>query len=437
MRSIVPLKRFICRTRTFCISTEFKVTSTGKCGQLFSENMANKNVISAINGDVGSSEIAQQQYVNSMKKEVKVFKETEKLVGRSEVVGLAAEVLSIPGSLVFICGGCSVGKSLVGRKVFQTLKEVDASGKRSVGVIHLDARGGSDIPDAMRKAIDGGPTIWNNERGSTSLNLAYLPLERKRTVQHTIHNFAELRADRVGHKVLILDEANKFLQLGGTCTGGTSVVARDLMDAIILNTKQPNRMSALLVSADDLPVHLKRLGVHPNHISDTIMVGEPSPQEALDWLYSLGVKEHLAKLLISVYGGNVHQLCGFLQRLPFLLRHEPGGICVQMQQVTNISAALSEWRREGNNTHELQCVLESLARTGFAPISHDDPVAGLLTRMDIACFLSAGAIEYHVPPSVRQQQEGLVPASQLTRVLIWWALDQEQRRGKFYAENNI
>jgi hypothetical protein len=142
------------------------------------------------------------------------------------------------------------------------------------------------------------------------------------------------------------------------------------------------------------------------------------------------VGEYLSSALLDCYGSNVYQICMFLQKLPYVYERAHTKINIFMGPMMNINRALYEWKADNGEEFVIREVLEELARTGFAPMS-DNKVARLLTKFNVCTFLTADAMEYQVPEGLRRSysREGLIPASQLLRVLIAWKLMQMEVSG--------
>lgn len=197
-------------------------------------------------------------------------------------------------------------------------------------------------------------------------------------------------------------------------------------------TKEKNLMTVVLVSTDDgLPSRMEQLGLNPLHITRTLVIGEPTPSECRDLLcYKFGVGEYLTNALLSCYGGHVYQMIKFLERLPRAFENNQ---CIDIfkRPAGNIGRALDAWLADGGDESEIMLVLEELSSTGFVPIMSGSKLGQVLTKHKVCAFLPAGAVEYQVPRGLRAKREGLVPSSQLIRVLIPWKLWQIEVRDRY------
>eukprot|EP01031_Cornospumella_fuschlensis_P024156 gene24157-29218_t len=162
--------------------------------------------------------------------------------------------------------------------------------------------------------------------------------------------------------------------------------AKELLNAVVLHTKQLRHMSVLLVSSDErLPFHIRNLGVNPCHITHTFVINEPTPRECLDLMQKqFGVGEHLSSALLDCYGGN----------LPHAYESVESTIDIFMGPATDNGNAPYQWKTEEGGEAEIRKVLEELARTGFVPMQSTSKLAQLLAKLNICVFLTEAAEEY-------------------------------------------
>lgn len=236
------------------------------------------------------------------------------------------------------------------------------------------------------------------------------------TISEAVNVLATAHSSDTQHTVLILDEANLFLQ----CTGDKKAARGrevQLIDALVKATKQDTLMSVVLVSSDEgLPF---QLGTRPDHISKCVVISELNPRETRDLLQNeLGVGAHLTNALMDCYGGHVFQMCKLLQELPRVYDREESEINLFMMPKDSITRALSAWSAGGGDEVVILRILEELARTGFVPASRGNVLAKVLTDHNVCAFLMEGAVEYQVPKELRAKRTGIIPDSQLLRVLI-------------------
>ena len=389
----------------------------------------------AIAKDVESSGKDAGEYLWEVKMKAAQYLEEDEICGRADIIADIKGFMLQKGSLTFVTGGSSVGKSKIMESIVKAIGEAQLTGevtelpKARVSVFMADGRGKKDLVAAMSDLATGKVAAVANKASLTfpygaSVGFDFPNADFKVSgVAEAVGKLARMHSRETDHSVLILDEANAFLQ----CKGEDEVVkrAKQLIQAVVCNTKQNMLMSVVLVSSneglgEELPYHLMHLGVNPHHISNTLVISEPTPRECLDLLQKkFGVGEHLSTALLDCYGGNVYQMCMLLMELPDAYQREESQINIFMGPSTSISRALSAWREDGGEEAEILEVLEGLARTGFVPMSSgNNKLVRLLTKFYVCAYLTAGAEEYQVPRELRAKREGLVPASHLLRVLI-------------------
>lgn len=222
------------------------------------------------------------------------------------------------------------------------------------------------------------------------------------------------------HVVVVLDEANAFLQ---TTNKGTDDTVK-LFNTLVLHTKQTRHMSVVLLSSDEaLPFRLGDLGLNAAHVREKLVVGGAAPQEMLRLLEELGAGKNLRELLVRVYGGDVWQLEVAVGRLVTAV--ETGGQAhVLREPLDYIEDAIALWVAQGGDKERLVYVLEEVARCGFCPLDKNDTLAHVLTKSNACTFLSNGAQEFFIAPEVRCNRSGVTASTPLVRVLIPVALER-------------
>eukprot|EP01031_Cornospumella_fuschlensis_P024149 gene24149-29209_t len=400
----------------------------------------------AIAKDVESSGKDALLYLRELNNKASHYLKEDAICGRSEICAdIKNTAILNEGSFAFITGGRSVGKSKIFRSLAKAIgefqsKEIaidEASEHTRVSVVMLCGRENTDLVRALDEvaseallssaAANNLPSFISSGPGLAvdfdfwGINFA------GGTIAEAVGALAMNHPQNTNHTVLILDEADSFLQCTDKDTPDKQAAAKELFNAAVLYTKELRHMSVLLVSSDErLPFHIRNLGVNPCHITHTFVINEPTPRECLDLLQKqFGVGEHLSSALLDCYGGNVYEMCMFLIGLPHAYESVRSKIDIFMGPATYIGKALYQWKTEKGGEAEIRKVLEELARTGFVPMQSSSKLAQLLTKLNICVFLADGAEEYQVPTELRAQRAGLIPASQLLRVLIAWELAQE------------
>jgi len=361
----------------------------------------------AIAKDVETSGEDIQLYLCKIDEKASKYLKEDNICGRFEICAEIKELMLKEGSLVFITGGRSVGKSKIMASIVQAIGKDQRTGdfksekqraQTKVSVVLVDGRDEMNLVDALDQVAAG------QAAGNVAQAVRALAMKHPQATNHT---------------VLVLDEANLILNCSGKEAAATQRTLA-LFNAVVAHTKQRTMMSVVLVSPDEgLPYHLLDLGLNPDHIFSTLVISEPTPRESLDLLRNkFGVGEHLSNALVDCYGGNVYQMCKLLQGLPFKYTHPHVEINVFMGPSASISRALDAWLADGGAESEILQVLKELARTGFVPMRPGNKLARLLTRHNVCAFLTDDAVEYQVTKELRAKEAGLIPASQLMRVLI-------------------
>jgi hypothetical protein len=391
-------------------------------------------------------------YLHEVKTKASKYLKGDDICGRSDICARIKDAMLENGSLVFVTGGRSVGKSKIVANIVKAIGEAQAAGtvmdppQPRVSVIMVDGRLRTDLVLALSEvqatavATQDMPTLEHSAQPITALAVDFDFKDLNFAhgdVLDAVETLAFEHPQDTSHTVLILDEADTFLD----CTGKDGAAARvkALLNAVVLYTKQKQTMSVVLVSSDEGLAYrrLHELEINPDHITSTFVINEATPRECLDLLRTkFGVGEHLSSALLDCYGGNVFDMCMFLKRLPSLYSSAASEINVFMGPALGISRAISAWTADKDNDKaKILQVLAELARTGFVPMNAGDKLTRLLTKFNVCAFLTKDAVEYQVPKEVRAKRMGLIPASQLMRVLIARKLAQIEASEKYRVES--
>ena len=418
-----------------------------------------------------------QLYLSEIKKKASQYLREGDICGRVNIRDDIKKAMLQKGSLTFISGGYSVGKSKIMASIAQAIREDQLAGdskkppQAHVSATLVDGRE-QEVILSLSKVATGQAAEMMEKDAQVMLNLTFstpvfvlalqkiIGLDAQVTSTLTFSapagvtvvsdfkdaSFAlseeEGAADALdnkhpqntNHTVLILDEAN--VHLGCTRKGADAQRAKDLFNVVVMYTRQLKKMSVVLVSWDGgLPNRLLDVGLDPDQIQNTFVISEPTPRECLDLLSNkLGVGEHLSSALLDSYGGDVYRMCVLLEDLPSEYACTESRINVFKGPASDVSSAVYAWVAEGGDEAVIWKVLEQLARTGFVPMSASDKLARMLTKSNVCAYLTKDAVEYQVPEELRAKKAGLIPSSQLMRVLIAWNLvgieNQKNKAGK-------
>ena len=374
-----------------------------------------REAISKDSKQLGKTDI---EYLVSLENNASGYWQSKQLCGRTMAVKHIKNLCLKKGKLVFVTGGPSVGKSLIIRKL---ALDIDSTAK-DIGCIKVDGRKSMDFPSAMIEAardrfveaagVAVNTSIKIDNKGTDLVVPSENVIEAVESVSHPSGK---------SHYVLILDEANRFLESDDKHKDDT----KRLFHALVAQTKQELNMTALLVSADhDMPFRLHHnLGLTTSHITNTVVIGEATPQEVFAMLQGLRVGPNLSHALVNMHGGHVYQICELLESLRG--RYELNmQIDLQLNSASFIRHAVFAWTNPDGiykgDYKDIERVLKEVARTGFYPITLADvKIAEVLTKEHVCDYLPEHAVEFHVPPDLRKNNRaGLVPTTQLTRIII-------------------
>jgi hypothetical protein len=181
---------------------------------------------------------------------------------------------------------------------------------------------------------------------------------------------------------IIFDEANKYF----------TAESLPLLDCLTSLTKQDRRLSVIMATSDyGFPFTLDKIGYNRNHILKSLVLCDVSPSDTLRLLSSWGVRPSLAYLLVEVYGGHILQIS---QALVVLHRKKDNAEIKEsfIEKLSDqIIACISESKEKGVNEKVMEA-LDTLMRTGYFACKFNDPLAGLITKHNIAGFIGDRAV---------------------------------------------
>jgi hypothetical protein len=206
---------------------------------------------------------------------------------------------------------------------------------------------------------------------------------------------------------IIFDEANKYF----------TAESLPLLDCLTALTKQNRKLAVVMATSDyGFPFSLNKIGYNRNHISQSMVLGDVSPCDMLCLLSSWGVRPNLAYLLVEVYGGHVLQI----SRAVVDLHRNKEKAKISRSFISGLYSQLVVCIKESKDAEIENKVIEALdilMRTGFFAIDFTDPVAALLTKYNIAGYVDEEALIPGLSDEIRGQQSGLVPSTQMIRVV--------------------
>ena len=288
-------------------------------------------------------------------------------------------------------------------------------------IINIDGRSGGDMTHQLKHVLDEikNPYLikWRDAFDKTPKSKS-IPGELAKDLARVIITDASSLETllvtiasecRAGPITLIVDEANNFLN----AKQGDS---KEILDMLVKMTKQTKKINVILSSSNfTFPYSLT--GFNTAVLDPFFVTGDVSPKDTYKLLRECGMGDELAKELIGVFGGHL-----------FLIRRAIGHIAFEKERYKpimtydpfNTSFVERAMKQNEQFNGRMQEALIQLAEKGFYPLEGDDPLGKALAKLDIAGFvpINAKVPESVVPQSVRNDEAGMVPTSQVIRVIL-------------------
>jgi hypothetical protein len=383
-------------------------------------------------------------YLDTIDKALLEFRASSDIVGRRQECHAMVELFHEEGTLALVSGGTSVGISKLLGTVMKDARAADSTlvantevrvrGQRPVKVVHFDGRCGNWMAKPLREQAVRLKCPSHLETSLGGLQVS-VPVPEPGSssvaaVTACIPALWEAAVKADAHVVLVLDEANRFLESDDYAVEDT----KELFNKLVMYTKPKSHISVVLLSTDPtLTSRLDALGLRSSRLQSTLVIGEASPAEMLAQLQELGVGKHLRELLVRVYGGHLWHIHVGVRSLSSDIVQDREAQ-VRRAPMDSISHALWHWEQAGGDRKELESVLEEVARCGFCPLHAEDKRARALAKDGVCTFVAEDAEEYFIDPAVRQGRSGLAASTQLARVLIPVVLE---RRGGLPAGREV
>lgn len=371
-------------------------------------------------------------YLETVSENVRKFRTTGGVVGRQRERELIKKFFQTKGTMAFICGGPSVGKTRLLDDIIRVdtqMRNLEGSAGRYMPVrfVRFDGRAVDSLHKALQQEVQKKGVLPSGS--AVEMDIAGIMVKMPLTggsevavVADCVTALWEQTQAESEHVVVVLDEASAFLQTTDKAVADTV----KLYNTLVLHTKQTSHMSALLLSSDEaLPFRLDDLKLNSAHLRETLVVGEAAPQEMLKELETLGVGKNLRELLVRIYGGHVWQVDIALDRLVMAIK-AGDRVRVLRGPMDSIKVASALWEEQKGDRERLVGVLEEVARCGFYPLDKDDALARVLTKSNACTFLTDDTTEFFIDPAVRLERSGLTASTQLVRVLIPIVLQQRE-----------
>ena len=358
------------------------------------------------------------------------------------------------GKFVFFSGGKSFGKTLL-------LNSLNLPEGSNGVILRLDGRGtGSDFQYALRRAVATNPefgrvfadALFGETLLEDALKAAGIPFasqtakafraayeaaygkEPKNDLNAIERMEKALTVLAATHHPLtiIIDEANIYFKQS------KEDEVKDILALIVKLTKQDSKLNVILASSENsLPYELRRLGVNMADLQEHYIIGDLSPKDTYKLLteqWCLG--PNLAAALINLYGGHLYTIANALS--DFYVDGESYEPIVSYGPVFRgqVKLCLYECSRSEDEDTRKRIVpaLKTMAETGFLEMKSIDPIAKSIDKHYVGGFVPEAAFAPSIPKELRNDEDGVVPSSQMMRMVIASALtdyeDQEEKKKK-------
>jgi hypothetical protein len=218
--------------------------------------------------------------------------------------------------------------------------------------------------------------------------------------------------------VIIIDEANAYFRKSSNSSA-------DLLQMFILLTKEKKLVNVLLSTSEfSFPYTLQNdMGIKSVFLESVMVLGEVLPDDMYTLLTTdFQLRHNLALRLIDLFGGHIYHVIKVLRRMQQskyqdLVPREvfpEGGI-------GNVESCLSDCQ-DDKETKRMVEVLKILAMKGFVPMKGGDKIGRILTRNNVAGFVSPTSSTYGINKAFKG---GMVPSTQTCRLDIVRVLSDE------------
>ncbi|KAJ1390643.1 hypothetical protein B484DRAFT_473563, partial [Ochromonadaceae sp. CCMP2298] len=316
------------------------------------------------------------EYLETVSANVMKFTTTGGVVGRQRERELIMKYFQTKGTMAFICGGPSVGKTRLLDDIIKADTQMrnfkgGAGQSMPVRIVRFDGRAVDSLHKALQQAAvqqEKGVlplgTVVEVDVGRVKVKMPLTGKSDVAAVTDCVTALWEQAQKDSEHVVVVLDEANAFLKTTNKAADDTV----KLFNTLVLHTKQTRHMSVVLMSSDEaLPFRLEDMGLKTTHLRHTLVVGGAAPLEMLDQLEELGVGKNLRELLVRIYGGHIWQVDVALDRLASELKAGDETSVVR-GPMDSIGDAFALWEEKKGDRERLVGVLEEVARCGFSPL---------------------------------------------------------------------
>jgi hypothetical protein len=412
-------------------------------------------LIEAIEADRLPGESAHQitSYLRASYESAETFLMSDRICDREQFIVDIDAFARTNGGMGLLTGGPSVGKSMLLSRLQNNLMNTNSgkeSGKPFI-VLYLNGRSSttslladlmgeinSVIPrmdklkeiffsrggllsatsatvEAFKEVVPG----YSTEVFQSGLRVAELMLstdDSKENIKKARETLSKLSEKM--KVVIIIDEANAYFRKSSNSSA-------DLLQMFILLTKEKKLVNVLLSTSEfSFPYTLQNdMGFKSVFLESVMVLGEVLPDDMYTLLTTdFQLRHNLALRLIDLFGGHIYHVIKVLRRMQQskyqdLVPREvfpEGGI-------GNVESCLSDCQ-DDKETKRMVEVLKILAMKGFVPMKGGDKIGRILTRNNVAGFVSPTSSTYGINKAFKG---GMVPSTQTCRLDIVRVLSDE------------
>ena len=377
-----------------------------------------------------------EDHIARCENNIAAYLKSNNFCDREDIKELMETYANEDGNLVILCGGPSIGKSLL----LNVIASNSATNRERLYVM-VDGRSAGKTPDLfgdISKAFERNNLISQELKGRVieamfkviskvvgkvvsnilpdlDVSGGALAIEnviKSRSISDVdgLNYFVDEIRNNGKSLTIIIDEANKYFNVD-TSTPSTNA----LLDCLIRLSKQDQKLSVIL--ACSFPSQMCKLNINTAHVQQVVALHEIPPNKMLQLLVDkLEMGEELALALISFYGGSLLHIENALMELSI----DKNSYVMSVPDFAMLYLYNAEARAKDKNVQEeFEKVLMLLSVQGFARIDQNSIVAEILVEQNVAAFLLSGTRYEGVSTKIRQpNQDGLIPVLQIVRIAI-------------------
>ena len=390
-----------------------------------------------------------EDHIARCENNIAAYLKSNNFCDREDIKELMETYANTDGNLVILCGGPSIGKTLL----LNVIASNSATNRERLYVM-VDGRSAGKTPDLfgdISKAFERNNLISQELKGRVieamfkviskvvgkvvsnilpdlDVSGGALAIEnviKSRSISDVdgLNYFVDAIINDGKSITIIIDEANKYFNVDTSAP-----TTNALLDCLIKLSKQNQKLSVILACSEfTFPYQMSKLKINTAHVRKVVALHEISPNKMLQLLVDkLEMGEELALALISFYGGSLLHIQNALTELSI----KKNSYVMSVPGFAMLNLYKAEARAKDKNVQEeFEKVLMLLSVQGFARIDQNSIVAEILVEQNVAAFLLSGTRYEGVSTKIRQpNQDGLIPVLQIVRIAIHIFLKKKVRR---------